>query len=60
MLNTTHKVAKVNRTIVTSGKKRKIDESLKEVMDGMEGGTCSIKRTIKSWNIFMSSFSDRE
>jgi hypothetical protein len=38
------------------GEKKWIDESLKEVMDGMEGGTCSIKRAIRSWNIFMSSF----
>jgi len=57
MLNTTHKVAKVNRTIVISGKKKRMDESLKKVMDGMEGGTCSIKRAIRSWNIFMFSFS---
>jgi hypothetical protein len=39
------------------GKKKWMDESLKEVMDGMEGGTCSIKRAIRSWNIFMFSFS---
>jgi hypothetical protein len=59
MLNTTHKVAKVNRTIVISGEKKWIDESLKEVMDATKGRTCTLKRAIRSWKIFMFSFSNQ-
>jgi len=41
------------------GKEKGIDESLKEVMDEMEGGTCLVKKAIRSWNIFMYSFSSQ-
>jgi hypothetical protein len=40
-------------------KEKGIDESLKEVMDGMEGGTSSVEKAIRSWNIFMYSFSSQ-
>jgi hypothetical protein len=40
-------------------KKKWIDASLKEVMDATKGGTCTLKRAIRPWKIFMSSFSNQ-
>jgi hypothetical protein len=53
-----HKRPQINRVLITNNKGKWTDQALKEAMDVIDKGTCSLRVVNKSWNILVASFSN--
>jgi hypothetical protein len=53
-----NKAPRVNKIYVINRRSRWIGKTLEEAMKVIKGGTCSLRKTIISWNMPLFSLSD--